>query len=151
MAVCSAGYAQLNRTMVESGWATAFRKYSQDYIADEIRARGERRGLWKSTFELPETYRIAQAAAPIASGPATERARPRAPAPSGGCLIKGNRSRRGEWIYHLPGMPYYTETRAEEMFCTEAQAQAAGCLDQVYRTPCRGRDRTIGWQCRRQL
>ena len=44
----------------------------------------------------------------------------------GRCAIKGNRSRRGDWIYHLPGMPYYEATRAEEIFCTEAQAQAAG-------------------------
>ena len=42
------------------------------------------------------------------------------------CNIKGNRNRKGQWIYHLPGMPYYDQTRAEEMFCTEAQAQAAG-------------------------
>jgi hypothetical protein len=41
-------------------------------------------------------------------------------------VIKGNRNRRGQWIYHLPGMPYYNVTRAEEMFCTEADAQAAG-------------------------
>jgi hypothetical protein len=42
------------------------------------------------------------------------------------CRIKGNRNRKGQWIYHLPGMPYYEQTRAEDMFCTEAQARAAG-------------------------
>jgi hypothetical protein len=42
------------------------------------------------------------------------------------CLIKGNHSRPGNLIYHLPGMPYYDDTRAEAYFCTEAQAQAAG-------------------------
>jgi hypothetical protein len=26
---------------------------------------------------------------------------------SGNCNIKGNRSRRGDWIYHVPGMPIY--------------------------------------------
>jgi hypothetical protein len=43
-------------------------------------------------------------------------------------VIKGNRSRRGEWIYHLPSMPYYGygQTRAEDIFCSEAEAQAAG-------------------------
>jgi hypothetical protein len=40
-------------------------------------------------------------------------------------MIKGNRGSNG-WIYHLPGMPYYGRTRAEEMFCSEAAAQAAG-------------------------
>ena len=44
----------------------------------------------------------------------------------GACRIKGNHSRRGEWIYHVPGMPYYEQTRPEAMFCTEAEARAAG-------------------------
>jgi hypothetical protein len=47
-------------------------------------------------------------------------------ASSSGCVIKGNRNRKGEWIYHVPGMPYYDVTRPEEIFCTEAQGQAAG-------------------------
>jgi hypothetical protein len=41
-------------------------------------------------------------------------------------VIKGNHSRRGEWIYHLPGKPYHNETRAEQMFCSEEEAMAAG-------------------------
>ena len=45
---------------------------------------------------------------------------------SGSCNIKGNRNRKGQWIYHVPGMPYYDQTRAEEVFCTEAEARAAG-------------------------
>ena len=45
---------------------------------------------------------------------------------SGNCNIKGNRNRKGQWIYHLPGMPYYDRTRPEEIFCTEAEARAAG-------------------------
>lgn len=53
--------------------------------------------------------------------------RPRATLRSaGGCVIKGNRSRRGDWIYHVPGMPYHAQTRAEQMFCSEAEARAAG-------------------------
>ena len=41
-------------------------------------------------------------------------------------MIKGNQNRRGQWIYHLLGMPYYDQTRPEQLFCTEAEAQAAG-------------------------
>jgi hypothetical protein len=44
---------------------------------------------------------------------------------SSGCAIKGNRGSNG-WIYHLPGMPFYERTRAEQMFCSEADAQSAG-------------------------
>lgn len=66
----------------------------------------------------------------VAEPRAAARSRTRQPrqtysSPSG-CVIKGNRSRRGEWIYHLPGMPYYDVTRPEEMFCSEREAQAAG-------------------------
>lgn len=34
----------------------------------------------------------------------------------GQCLIKGNHSRRGDWIYHLPGMPFIEANRAEANF-----------------------------------
>lgn len=40
--------------------------------------------------------------------------------------IKGNRSSRGDWIYHTPSSPHYKQTIAEEMFCTEQEAQNAG-------------------------
>jgi hypothetical protein len=40
--------------------------------------------------------------------------------------IKGNRNRKGQWICHLPGMPCHGRTRPEEVFCTEAEARAAG-------------------------
>lgn len=127
VAVCTIAGVDLNQAMVADGWATAFRKYSETYVADESRARAGKLGLWASNFELPEDYRAQQRdreAEPVRAArvPATAAA----PASSGACLIKGNHSRRGEWIYHLPGTPYYEQTRPEEMFCNEAQAQAAG-------------------------
>ena len=48
------------------------------------------------------------------------------PQPTGRCGIKGDQSRRGELIYHLPGRPYYDRTVAEAIFCSEDQARAAG-------------------------
>jgi len=50
---------------------------------------------------------------------------------SGDCDIKGNISTSGEKIYHLPGRGSYEKTKIEEsrgekMFCSEAEAQAAG-------------------------
>lgn len=129
VAVCWAEGFELNKTMVEQGWATAFRRYSQDYVAQETRAKAERRGIWSSNFALPEDYRMAQEPheEPRQSF-VSPRLRQTAPAASSsnGCMIKANRNRKGQWIYHLPGMPYFNVTRAEEMFCSEAQAQAAG-------------------------
>lgn len=41
--------------------------------------------------------------------------------------IKGNLTTyNGEKIYHVPGGQYYEVTKAEEMFCTEEEAEAAG-------------------------
>lgn len=130
IAVCSAAGLELNRTMVAGGWAVAYRRYSQDYVADETRARAARVGIWNASFMLPEDYRQAAASAPVprpSASPVNLRKRTgSAPAVMGRCAIKGNRNRKGQWIYHLPGMPYYEATRAEEIFCTEADAQAAG-------------------------
>jgi len=129
LAVCSAGYLEVNRSMVAGGWAVAYRTYSDAYVGEEAQAKASRVGIWDSMFVAPADFRLGKL--PRASE--SERtARYRAPAPrsvasfAGGCVIKGNHSRRGEWIYHLPGMPYYNQTRAEEMFCTEEQAQRAG-------------------------
>lgn len=129
IAVCQAGGLELNRTMVASGWATAFQTFSSVYVAEEMRAKAARLGIWDSTFVLPEDYRRLAREHNDPAKPATARratSSPRAPEVMGRCAIKGNRSRRGHWIYHLPGMPYYDATRAEVIFCTEAQAQAAG-------------------------
>jgi hypothetical protein len=46
--------------------------------------------------------------------------------PSGNCRIKGNHSRQGGRINHLPAKPYYEQTFAEQIFCAESQARAAG-------------------------
>jgi hypothetical protein len=56
------------------------------------------------------------------SRPATERRYTNAR----GCAIKGNQSRHGELIYHLPGQRYYNVTRPEALFCSEREARAAG-------------------------
>ena len=47
------------------------------------------------------------------------------------CAIKGNISRKGDKIYHLPGTRDYNRTvidtnSGERMFCSEDEAKAAG-------------------------
>jgi hypothetical protein len=121
---CMVGTTDINRTMVATGYAVAYRHYSSDYVSAEETAKAYKRGLWAGTFERPSQYRHEGEARPE---PGTSVRTSRALAqPSGGCMIKGNRNRKGQWIYHVPGMPYYEQTRAEEMFCTEAEARAAG-------------------------
>lgn len=130
LAKCFVSGTEINRTMVATGYAVAFRRYSTDYVNAEDSARAAKRGIWSGTFQMPSEVRATsqpeRGASPIRS---TARARPATRTiqrATGACVIKGNHSRRGVWIYHLPGMPYYAQTRAEQMFCTEAEAQAAG-------------------------
>jgi endonuclease YncB( thermonuclease family) len=128
LARCTAGHVDVNRTMVATGYAVAFRRYSQTYASAEESARVAGRGLWSGTFDMPAEVRAqarTSAAAPQPRERPVRSAR-KAAAGGGACRIKGNHSRRGEWIYHVPGMPYYEQTRAEATFCTEAEAQAAG-------------------------
>jgi endonuclease YncB( thermonuclease family) len=95
IAVCSLGGADLNQAMVANGWAVAFRRYSDRYVADEARARAGKLGLWSSDFEPPQQYRAEERQA----GNNRSRALPRhaavGPATTN-CLIKGNRNRRGQ-------------------------------------------------------
>ena len=128
LAICDAGGKDLNLSMVEAGWAIAFRQQSSAYVPAEERAKASRLGIWTSIFVPPQQYRDAQLVGAVTTRtPAHRRAtQPVFDSRIQGCTIKGNRSIRGEWIYHLPGMPYYAQTRAEELFCSEAEAQAAG-------------------------
>ena len=123
VARCMVGSTDVNRQMVSSGYATAYRHYSADFPAEE-EAKAAKRGLWSGSFQKPSDYRHSGDAQ--TQRPNSQR---RAAAPvqafSGGCVIKGNRGSNG-WIYHLPGMPFYERTKAEQMFCSEAEAQAAG-------------------------
>lgn len=128
VAQCMAGSIDVNRTMVALGYAVAYRRYSTAYVSAEDSAKASKRGLWSGKFEMPSQYRHgAEPAIEIPVRPRTGRrgAAHASPQSTIGCAIKGNRGSHG-WIYHLPGMPYYNRTVPEEMFCTEAQAQAAG-------------------------
>ncbi|MBC2664304.1 thermonuclease family protein [Novosphingobium flavum] len=125
LAVCSAGYLELNKTLVENGWAVAYRAYSDAYVGQEARAKAGRLGIWASEFTPPADYRMAKLPPAAAMG-SQRRVQPGRAEGFSGCTIKGNHSRRGDWIYHLPGMKYYNVTRAEAMFCTEQEAQRAG-------------------------
>jgi endonuclease YncB( thermonuclease family) len=130
VAQCTANGVELNRAMVATGYAVAYRHYSTAYVSAEESAKANRRGIWAGTFEMPSQYRHDEFSRPVQSKPSRQRpvrvtaARP-SQGPTGGCVIKGNRGSHG-WIYHLPGMPYYEQTHAEQMFCSEADAQAAG-------------------------
>ncbi len=112
---CRTENVDLNAEMVRSGWALAFRRYSERYVREEQQAEAAGAGLWAGTFDPPWEWRavIAAEAAP------------------GDCVIKGNISRSGEFIYHMPFQQHYDRTQIDEdagerWFCSQDEALAAG-------------------------
>ena len=136
-AECATEIFSLGREMVRRGMATLSDDAPYAYAEASQIAQNMQSGLWASQFVPPSEWRKANPEA----APQTEKSAV-APLPNHsppmrvekereyrnefGCAIKGNRSRRGDWIYHLPGRPYYKQTRPEELFCTESEARAAG-------------------------
>lgn len=58
IANCYAGSISLNKEMVRSGFAIAYRRYSYEYVSEELEAMKAKRGIWSGQFELPEEYRV---------------------------------------------------------------------------------------------
>lgn len=57
LVACKAGRIELNSEMVRSGWAVAYRRYSDAYVGEEEEAKAARRGIWSGTFKMPEEWR----------------------------------------------------------------------------------------------
>lgn len=113
---CRAGETDLNATMVSRGWALAFVKYSDRYVAAQRAAETAQVGMWAGSFDKPWDWRLgkSQAAETVE-----------------GCVIKGNISRGGDRIYHMPFHQFYSRTKIDESkgerwFCTEQDALDAG-------------------------
>lgn len=121
LAECRAGQRDLGAALVRQGHAVVFRRYGDTHAALEAEARAARRGLWAAPAPvMPWAYRARRWEASAGSGPDPV-----------SCPIKGNISRDGSRIYHLPWMRWYDRTRidtgrGERWFCDEAEAQAAG-------------------------
>lgn len=137
LATCENETFDLGREMVRRGLALASDDAPEEHGAATRIAQQLKSGLWAATYQPFAEWRAANpktvtrivrtanredGARPAAERPGPERRFTNAL----GCAIKGNRSIRGEWIYHLPGQRYYNQTRPEDLFCTERQAQAAG-------------------------
>ena len=57
VAVCRNAWGEdLSRRMVDEGWATAYRRYSHDYVSAEARAQRMGVGVWAGEFEDPESF-----------------------------------------------------------------------------------------------
>ena len=131
VAVCRVEGEDVNAWMAARGWAFAYRKYSTSYVAEEAAARAAQRGIWQGDVVAPWDWRRGErlAGGRTAAHPAVQR--PAAQQKKGRCAIKGNISKSGTRIYHVPTGRFYDQTRintskGERWFCTEGEARAAG-------------------------
>lgn len=122
VARCFVEGQDMGRVLVQNGLAFAYRKYGWDYDLDEKAAAIAERGLHATQIVAPEQFRHharqARAKWALADAPV-------------GCLIKGNISRKGARIFHVPGQKWYDETRirpdqGERWFCSPDEARKAG-------------------------
>lgn len=118
IAICrDADGTDLNQLMVEEGYAWAFTKYSEDYVAQEDKAIAQKIGIWQADTQTAWDYRASKWEVSAQEAPE-------------GCPIKGNVSGNGR-IYHMPWQRDYSKTgitpdRGERWFCDEKDAISAG-------------------------
>ena len=124
----------VNEELVRAGYAqvTTFPpdvRYAQRFLVVQRDARNRIAGLW-GVCDIT----VAQTVTPTST---TKGGTVAATCPKGcevppqGCKIKGNISKSGEKIYHVPGQTYYEQTKispgyGERWFCTDAEAIANG-------------------------
>jgi endonuclease YncB( thermonuclease family) len=142
IARCQVEGEDIQKWLVQNGWALAFARLSHDYDVDEAAAREAKAGMWQGAFIAPWDWRIRNKKTTIlgaaktpenahaillasASGPV---------APSPDCTIKGNVNRAGECIYHQPTSRWYAQIKMQiskgtRWFCSVEEAEAAGCRE----------------------
>jgi len=57
LGTCFKKKQNINAWLVRNGYALAFRKYSSQYVNDELQARNQKLGLWKGKFDKPWDWR----------------------------------------------------------------------------------------------
>jgi len=117
--------------LVANGNAVDWPRYSNGgFAALEASARAARRGVWQGEFQKPWDWRAAQrdqiAPSEVIQSPSFAIV-----GQSAACNVKGNISRKGKRIYHVPGQKFYdrtkiSEPKGERWFCSEDEARAAG-------------------------
>jgi endonuclease YncB( thermonuclease family) len=140
LGICKIAGEDVSRWLVRNGWALAFRRYSTAYVADEDFAREQKRGLWAGAFIAPWEWRHRSLDTVVLgafSVPVDAQSRLLSPIaaakpPEPGCSIKGNLKSAKQCIYHIPGGRFYDRvdmqrSSSRRWFCSEAEAQAAGC------------------------
>lgn len=143
VARCMAGGEDIEKWMVQNGWALASARETKGYGVQEAQARDAKAGLWEGAFVAPRDWRRRNANAIVLGA---VKATPKskllllrsafgAKPPSPECAIKGNVNRSGVCIYHAPGGRFYAKIKMDDpekgnrWFCSVAEAKASGCRE----------------------
>ncbi len=116
---CWRGGVNLGSWMVSNGWAAASGRISI-YAGEERKAKRARRGIWRSEFVRPWSWRRGLRASTAATNSEAR-----------SCPIKGDVTAFGEKIYFLPKSRQYSRVQIdtgnhERWFCSVKQAEQAG-------------------------
>ena len=116
---CWRGGVNLGSWMVSNGWAAASGRISI-YAREERKAKRSRRGIWRSEFVRPWSWRRGLRASTAATNSEAR-----------SCPIKGDITAFGEKIYILPKSRQYSRVQIdtgnnERWFCSVKQAERAG-------------------------
>ena len=57
IATCYTDELNINKEMVKSGWAIAYRYYSKKYVKEELFAQKNKLGMWQGSFLEPRKWR----------------------------------------------------------------------------------------------
>lgn len=138
LASCFDGQENISQLMVRDGWAMSptHKGYSHRFDADEQTAREAQAGLWAGAFIAPWDWRRRNCKTGVWGALVVpldaQRKLCGSPAipPDPNCTIKAT-SRGDTCIYHMDGDLYYgalkMSGRNKRWFCSEVEAQAAGC------------------------
>jgi endonuclease YncB( thermonuclease family) len=142
IARCEIDGEDIQKWMVQNGWALAYDRASHDYDADEATAREAKAGMWQGAFIAPWDWRIRNKKTTILGAtkpPANSHtvllaSASGSVAPSPDCTIKGNVNSSGECIYHQPTSRWYAQikmniSKGTRWFCSTEEAEAAGCRE----------------------
>lgn len=99
-------------------------KYVDDYRDIQKKAQQKAVGIWSiENYATDDGFESHSVVNDGKEGKKTSSSREEI---SSDCKIKGNINSKGEKIYHMPDGQYYEQTHAEQWFCSEKDAQAAG-------------------------
>jgi endonuclease YncB( thermonuclease family) len=60
LGTCTVGSVVINDWLVRQGWAVAYTRYSNEYLAAQEAAEAAKRNIWSGTFMNPERWRREQ-------------------------------------------------------------------------------------------